>query len=109
MPAGTTPTDTPVPASSAQTVRTVPSPPQTSTSSAPEIAASSAIEWPGSSTVVVYQVGGSQPDSAALRSTIALKAAVSSTLIGFRITASCRVVGTGVLNSSWAFARGAGW
>ena len=94
MPAGTTPTGMPVPASSAQTVRTVPSPPQTSTSSAPPIAACSAIERPGSSTVVSYQAGVLQPDSCAIGSTRALKAATSSTLTGLSTTASCGCRGT---------------
>src|SRR3712207_1363665 len=85
----------PVPASSAQTVRTVPSPPQTTTSSAPLNAASCAIERPGSAIVVSYQLGALQPSSAARPSTSVLNAAGSSTLIGFRITASCRLRGNG--------------
>ena len=108
MPAGTTPTEMPVPASSAQTVRTVPSPPHTITSSAPATAACSAIERPGSSTVVVNQVGSFQPAAAAARSTITLNASTSSTLIGFSTTASLRVVGPGVLNASRFLAFGAG-
>ena len=91
MPAGTTPTGTPVPASSAQTVRTVPSPPQTSTSSAPEIAACSAIERPGSSTVVAYQAGALQPGLGGQPLDHRRNASTSSTLIGLRITASCLV------------------
>ncbi len=108
MPAGSTPTVMPVPASSAQTVRTVPSPPHTITRSAPSIAACSAIARPGSSMVVSCQVGRLQPASAAIRSTSALKTVTSSTLIGLSTTASRRVVGTGLLNASTAFARGAG-
>ncbi len=110
MPAGTTPTGTPVPASSAHTVRTVPSPPQTSTRSAPEIAACSAIERPGSSIVVSYQVGAPQPVSSAIRSTMAWKTGTLSTLTGFSTTASCRVLGSGeVLRCSTGRERGAGW
>ena len=69
MPAGMMPTGMPVPASSAQTSRTVPSPPQTMTRSAPETAARSAMPVPGSSTVVYCQVGSDQPDSAAIAET----------------------------------------
>ena len=52
MPAGMIPTGMPVPASSAQTSRTVPSPPQTITRSAPATDAAAACPVPGSSTEV---------------------------------------------------------
>ena len=92
MPAGMIPTGMPVPASSAQTSRTVPSPPHTMTRSAPETAAFSAMPVPGSSTVVYCQVGSDQPDSFAIAPTTARNWPTSSTLIGLRITASRRSV-----------------
>ena len=88
MPAGMMPTGMPVPASSAHTSRTVPSPPQTMTRSAPETAARSAMPVPGSSTVVYCHVGSDQPDSAAIEATSERNWPTSSTLIGLRITAS---------------------
>ena len=110
MPAGTMPTGMPVPASSAQTSRTVPSPPQTSTRSAPETAAASAIPAPGSSIVVYSQVGADQPDSSACEVTIERNWATSSTLLGLRITASWRLLGTASCSGSAraAWLRGSG-
>lgn len=85
-----------MPASSPQTVRTVPSPPQTRVSAAPPTAAASAIERPGSSTVVKYQSGVPYPAAPASCSTTPWNSSTLSTLIGLRMQASLRPVGTGL-------------
>ena len=110
MPAGTIPTGMPVPASSAHTSRTVPSPPQTSTMSAPATAASAAIPVPGSSMVVRCHVGSDQPASRAIVETVWRKAPSSSTLIGFSTTARQRWVGSASGSGSdfTAWLRGSG-
>ena len=104
------PTGMPVPASSAHTSRTVPSPPQTITRSAPSTEARAAWPVPESSTVVRCQVGADQPASAAIASTIAWNWPTSSTLIGLSTTATLRpdgnVSGSGSTFSAWL--RGSG-
>ncbi len=104
------PTGMPVPASSAHTSRTVPSPPHTITRSAPSTEASSACPVPESSGVVKCQVGSCQPASRAMLVTVSWKEPTSSTLIGFRTTDRVRLegsaCGSGSLLSAWL--RGSG-
>ena len=97
VPAGTIPTGMPVPASSSHTARMVPSPPIARTRSQPLTAASCAIPWPVSSTVVSHQTTDANPESVASASTRVRNCGASSIFEGLRMTASfLRSVGYGV-------------
>ena len=71
-----------VPASSPATARTVPSPPATSTRSAPASSAWWAMARPGSSAVVSNQSVGSQPAERTSDSTRRRRSERSSNLVG---------------------------